>query len=61
MNLIDNRSESSAPLEVSLRKESDDYVAEVFGAVGLTVYTIFRRYWELTPETTSALIFLIWD
>jgi len=58
VNLIDNRSESSAPLEVSLRKESDDYVAEVFGAVGLTVYTIFRRYWELTPEDDKRPHFL---
>ena len=32
MSLLDNRSEFSAPLEVRLRKEGDDYVAEVFGA-----------------------------
>jgi hypothetical protein len=50
VNLIDNRSEFSAPLEVSLRKESDDYAAEVFGPSELMVYTIFLRYWELTPE-----------
>jgi hypothetical protein len=35
VNLLDNRSEFSAPLEVSLRKEGDDYVAEVFGAVAI--------------------------
>ena len=35
VNLIDNRSEFSAPLEASLRKEGDDYVAEVFGAVAI--------------------------
>jgi hypothetical protein len=35
VNLIDNRSEFSAPLEVSLRKEGDDYVTEVFGAVAI--------------------------
>jgi hypothetical protein len=32
VNLRDNRSEFSAPLEVSLRKEGSDYVGEVFGA-----------------------------
>jgi hypothetical protein len=32
VNLLDNRSEFAAPLEVSLRKEGDDWVAEVFGA-----------------------------
>jgi hypothetical protein len=35
VNLLDNRSEFSSPLEVSLRKEGDDYVAEVFGAVAI--------------------------
>ena len=35
VNLLDNRSEFSAPLEVSLRKEGDDYVAEVFGAIAI--------------------------
>jgi hypothetical protein len=35
VNLLDNRSEFSAPLEVSLRKEGDDYVAEVFRAVAI--------------------------
>ena len=35
VNLIDNRSEFSTPLEVTLRKEGNDYVAEVFGAVAL--------------------------
>ena len=35
VNLLDNRSEFSAPLEVSLRKEGGDYVAEVFGAIAI--------------------------
>jgi hypothetical protein len=35
VNLLDNRSEFSAPLEVRLRKEGDDYVGEVFGAVAI--------------------------
>jgi hypothetical protein len=35
VNLIDNRSEFSAPLEISLRKDGDDYVAEVFGAIAI--------------------------
>jgi hypothetical protein len=35
VNLLDNRSEFSAPLEVRLRKEGEDYVAEVFGAVAI--------------------------
>jgi hypothetical protein len=35
VNLLDNRSEFSSPLEVTLRKEGDDYVAEVFGAVAI--------------------------
>jgi len=35
VSLLDNRSEFSAPLEVSLRKEGDDYVGEVFGAVAI--------------------------
>lgn len=35
VNLLDNRSEFSAPLEISLRKEENDYVAEVFGAVAV--------------------------
>jgi hypothetical protein len=34
-NLLDNRSEFAAPLEVALRKEGDDYLAEVFGAVAI--------------------------
>ena len=29
VNLLDNRSEFAAPLEVTLRKEGDDYVGEV--------------------------------
>jgi hypothetical protein len=35
VNLLDNRSEFSAPLEVSLRTEGDDYVADVFGAIAI--------------------------
>ena len=35
VKLLDNRSEFSAPLEVHLRKEGEDYVAEVFGAVAI--------------------------
>jgi hypothetical protein len=35
VNLLDNRSEFSAPLEVSLTKEGNDYVAEVSGAVAI--------------------------
>jgi len=35
VNLLDNRSEFSSPLEVSLRKEGDDYVGEVFSAVAI--------------------------
>ncbi|HEY7164294.1 MAG TPA: hypothetical protein VIB79_07010 [Candidatus Binatia bacterium] len=35
VNLLDNRSEFSSPLEISLRREGTDYVAEVFGAVAI--------------------------
>jgi hypothetical protein len=35
VHLLDNRSEFTAPLEVSLRKEGDDYVAEVYGAIAI--------------------------
>src|SRR4029450_9736607 len=35
VNLIDNRSEFAAPLEVNLWKEDGDYVAEVHGAVAI--------------------------
>jgi len=35
VNLLDNRSEFSAPPEVKLRREGDDYVGEVFGAVAI--------------------------
>ena len=35
VNLLDNRSEFAAPLEVSLRKENGDYVGEVFGAIAI--------------------------
>jgi hypothetical protein len=32
VNLLDNRSEFSVPLEAMLRKEGDDYVEEIYGA-----------------------------
>ena len=35
VNLLGNRSEFSAPLELSLRKEREDYIAEVSGAVAI--------------------------
>jgi hypothetical protein len=35
VNLLDNRSEFSAPLDVRLWKEGNDYVAEVYGAVAI--------------------------
>jgi hypothetical protein len=35
VNLLDNRSEFSAPLEVTLRKEGNDYVGEVYGAIAI--------------------------
>jgi hypothetical protein len=35
VNLLDNRSEFSAPLEVSLQKEGNDYIGEAFGAVAV--------------------------
>jgi hypothetical protein len=35
VSLLDNRSEFSAPLEISIRKEGDDYVAEVYGAIAI--------------------------
>jgi len=35
VNLLDNRSEFSSPLEVTLRKEDDDYVGEVYGATAI--------------------------
>ena len=35
VNLLDNRSEFSAPVEVSLRKEGEDYVGEIFGAIAI--------------------------
>ncbi len=35
VNLLDNRSEFQAPLEVTLRKDGDDYVAEVYGAIAI--------------------------
>ena len=35
VNLLDNRSEFSSPLEVTLRKEGDDFVGEVYGAIAI--------------------------
>jgi hypothetical protein len=35
VNLLDNRSEFQAPLETSLRKDGEDYVAEVYGAIAI--------------------------
>jgi hypothetical protein len=35
VNLLDNRSEFQAPLEVRLRKEGEDYVGEVYHAVAI--------------------------
>jgi hypothetical protein len=35
VNLLDNRSEFAAPLEVTLQKEGGDYVAEVYGATAI--------------------------
>ncbi len=35
VNLLDNRSVFQAPLEVTLRKEGDDYFAEVHGAIAI--------------------------
>jgi hypothetical protein len=35
VNLLDNRSEFSAPLEVNLRKEGNDYIGEVHGAIAI--------------------------
>jgi hypothetical protein len=35
VNLLDNRSEFQAPLELSLRREDEDYVAEVHGAIAI--------------------------
>jgi hypothetical protein len=35
VNLLDNRSEFSAPVEVSLRTEGKDYIGEVYGAIAI--------------------------
>jgi len=35
VNLLDNRSEFSAPCEVMIRKDGDDYVAEMYGATAI--------------------------
>jgi hypothetical protein len=35
VHLLDNRSEFAAPLEMTLRKDGKDYVAEVYGAIAI--------------------------
>jgi hypothetical protein len=35
VNLLDNRSEFSVPLEAMLRKDGNDYVAEIYGAIAI--------------------------
>jgi hypothetical protein len=35
VNLLDNRSEFSAPLEVTVKKEGNDYYGEVYGAIAI--------------------------
>jgi hypothetical protein len=35
VNLLDNRSEFQSPLEVTLQKEGDDYIADVYGATAV--------------------------
>jgi hypothetical protein len=35
VNLLDNRSEFSSPLEVSFSKDGDDYIGEIYGAVAI--------------------------
>jgi hypothetical protein len=35
VNLLDNRSEFQAPLEMALTREDEDYVAEVYGAIAI--------------------------
>ncbi len=35
VNLLDNRSEFSAPLEAMIRKEGSDYFAEIYGAIAI--------------------------
>jgi hypothetical protein len=35
VTLLDNRSEFSAPLEISLRREGEDYIGEVYGAIAI--------------------------
>ena len=35
MNLLDNRSEFTAPLEAQPKKEGNDYIAEVYGAISI--------------------------
>jgi hypothetical protein len=41
VNLSDNRSEFSGPLEGTVRKEGNDYVGEVFGAVAIANSIVF--------------------
>ena len=35
VNLLDNRSEFASPLEVTLQRDGNDYIAEVYGAVAI--------------------------
>jgi len=35
VNLLDNRSEFTSPLEIALTQEGKDYVAEVYGAIAI--------------------------
>ena len=35
VNLLDNRSEFLAPLEIEVRREEQDYVIEVHGAIAI--------------------------
>lgn len=35
VNLVDNRSDFLSPLRISVKKEQDDYVVEIFGAVAI--------------------------
>jgi hypothetical protein len=35
VNLLDNRSEFSGPLEAMIRREGTDYFAEVYGAIAI--------------------------
>jgi hypothetical protein len=47
VNLLDNRSEFQAPLEVQLRKDGDDYVAEAHGAIAIAnTIAFFSEYFD---------------